>query len=379
MKLPLLPSVLVAIAAAAFPVLAGCSRSDAASSSAAAPEPPSIPVLTVEPQLRPDEFVFTGRIEVVQRVELRPRVTGIIEEVFFPSGGEVGQGDLLFTLDARPFIAHRDQARAEVLRAEAAARVADRELARAARMHQAAAISAEEFERRQGAAEEAQAALAAAQAALAAAQLQVDYTRVRAPISGRISRTELTPGNLAEGDQTLLAQLVTDRRLRVRFAVEEALLPRLLTAGTAGIAVQPTGLSGPIDARLEYVSPLVDPLTGTAEVRADLTDVPPALLDGMFARVNLSLPPRPGAVLVPETALGSSSGQRYVLVADAAGRLERRAVELGPRFGPQRALLAGVAPGESVVLGGLQFLQPGMTIRPVTPAAAAVAVAVHGR
>lgn len=352
---------------AALVWLAGSDFAAAANAASAPPEPPAIPVVRAEVQSTPDLLPFTGRIEAAQRVELRPRVTGPITEIHFAEGSIVAAGSPLFTLDPRPYAARRDQAAAALASARAATVLARQELARARDLRDAQAIAGEELDRRTAEAAAAEAAQAAAAAALAGAELDLEFTVVRAPVAGRVGRALLTVGNLAAADTTVLTTLVSADAMRVRFAVDEPAFHRLRAAAgfpvTAGLTV--IGHAATSTAIVDYVGNALDPATGTAEVRAAVSGPADHLADGMFARVELRLPAARTSVLVPETALGAEQGSRYVLVADAAGKLDRRRVTLGQRVGPQRAILSGLAAGETVVAAGLQFLLPGMTIRPV--------------
>lgn len=345
----------------------GCSRSHAGES-AALPPPPQVPVLAAHPQIEPDVLTFSGRIEALHRAELRPRVGSVIASIHFQEGAAVAAGELLFTLDDRPFRTRVARATAELQRAQAASALAKLELVRTRRLHASAAVAVEELERRTTEVATTAATVAAAQAELASAELDLEFTRIRAPFSGRVGRAEQTPGNLVLADQSVLTQLVSTDSMRVRFAVDETTVQRLLRTGISASTVQVslTGAAETYAGAIDFVDPKVDPTTGTVDVRAILPAAADStLLDGRFARVALGLPSHRDAVLVPETAIGSEQGSRFVLVAGPDNALWQRPVELGSRFADQRAVLSGVSVGESVVVAGLQFLRPGMTITPV--------------
>lgn len=345
----------------------GCERTQTAAS-APAPQPPEIPVARVEPQTAPDALGFSGRLEAMHHVELRPRVSGSVVAVRFQEGGLVRAGAVLFEIDPRPYRARRDQSAAEFARTNAVLVLAHQELARARRLRETDAISAEELERRTAEVAAAEASRGSAQAALAATELDVEFTTVRAPVDGRMGRALVTPGNFAGADRTVLATLISAEPMRVRFAIDEPAFQRLLasphhTAWEARVAVP--GIERSFAAKVDYLGNTVDTATGTVEVRATLANADTPLIDGTFARVELLLPATPGRVLAPETALGAEQGSRYVLVADAENKLVHRRVAIGPRLGNQRAITHGIAPGEFIVTAGLQFLRPGMTVRPV--------------
>ncbi|MDP3071389.1 MAG: efflux RND transporter periplasmic adaptor subunit [Opitutaceae bacterium] len=355
---------------AALSFLAGIGHTTAANP--AQPEPPAVPVVRAEAQTAPDSLPFTGRIEAAQRVELRPRVSGMIAGMHFVEGTRIAAGTKLFTIDPRPYRARREQAAAELARAEAEALLASQELARTRELRASATVSVEELERRTATAAATLGSALAARAVLAAADLDLEFTEVRTPIAGRVGRALLTIGNLAAADATALTTLFSTDAMRVRFAVDEPTFHRLRAAAGSrlGVRITVTGHPGASTANVDYVGNAIDPATGTAEVRATVAGPADHLADGMFARVELQLPAAQTSVLVPETALGAEQGSRYVLVADAAGKIVQRRVTLGQRVGSQRAIMSGVSAGESVVTAGLQFLRPGMTIKPLTTPAA---------
>ncbi len=350
-------------------ITVGCQRSAVASTTeGSAPPPPEIPVVRAEAQSTPDALAFSGRIESVHRIEIRPRVTGPLTAIHYREGQAVTAGAPLFEMDPRPYHARRNQQAAEAARAQAAMVLSQQELARAQKLRASAAISAEELERKTAEAAAAEAAREAAQAELAVAELDLEFTVVRAPVDGQVGRSLLTVGNVATANNSVLATLVSVDPMRVRFAIDEATLQRVSNLkASAAVKLVVTGLAREFTGELDYISPTVDATTGTAEVRATIPRHDGLLRDGLFARVQLLLPAEASHVIVPEAAIGAEQGSRYVLVADAEGKLIQRPVTLGSRFGANRALTAGVEPGENIVIAGLQFLRPGMVIRPVGP------------
>ena len=358
-------AIVAALATVGF--TSACQRSQAAAAGGP-PAAPEIPVVRVVSQTVPDSLQFTGHLDALHRIELRPRVTGAISAIHFKEGEIVRADDALFEIDPRPYRIRRDQAAAELARANAASVRAQQENARARALRATEAISVEDFEQHAADASAAEATRNAAQAALAAADLELEFTTVRAPVAGRMSRALATLGNLAAADRTVLATLVSVESMRVRFMIDEPTFHRLLIApprAALSARVSTTGSDRAFAATVDYLGNSVDTATGTVEVRATLESAGNALFDGMFARVELHLPAEHGRMLVPETALGAEQGSRYVLVADAENKLVHRKVTLGPRVGNQRAISSGVDAGEYIVVAGLQFLRPGMTIRPV--------------
>lgn len=357
----------------------GCQRSVAGGdANGATPQPPEIPVVRAEVQSAPDALAFSGRIESVHRIDIRPRVTGSLTAVHYREGETVTAGAPLFEIDARPYRARRDQHTAEAARAQAAVVLSQQELVRAQKLRASAAISAEELERKTAEAAAAEAVRQAAQAALAAAELDLEFTVVRAPVGGQVGRSLLTIGNVVNANASVLATLVSVDPMRVRFAIDEATLQRVSNMkSSASVKLGVTGLSRDFTGELDYISPLVDASTGTAEVRATIRRHDGLLRDGLFARIQLLLPADVSHVIVPEAAIGAEQGTRYVLIADSEGKLIQRPVTLGSRFGAKRAVTAGVEPGENIVIAGLQFLRPGMVIRPLPPASKPLAQATN--
>jgi RND family efflux transporter MFP subunit len=362
-------TLLFAGAALAFSLIiaAGCQRSVASGNTkGAAPLPPEIPVVRAETQSMPDAIAFSGQIESVHRIEIRPRVTGPLTAIHYREGETVSAGTPLFEFDPRPYRARRDQHAAEAARAQAAEVLSQQELARAQKLRASAAISAEELERKTAEAAAAEAARRAAQASFVAAELDVEFTVVRAPVGGQVGRALLTVGNVATANASVLATLVSVDPMRVRFAIDEATLQRISTLkSNPAVKLGVTGLSRDFTGELDYIAPFVDAATGTAEVRATIRRHDGLLRDGLFARVQLLVPADASHVIVPEAAIGAEQGTRYVLVANAEGKLIQRPVTLGARFGAKRAITAGVDAGENIVIAGLQFLRPGMVIRPL--------------
>jgi multidrug efflux system membrane fusion protein len=244
-----------------------------------------------------DAADFTGQVQAVQSVELRARVTGYLTKVAFKEGSKVEKGQLLFEIDPRPYQAAAEQARAELALAEATLKLREAELARARRLVEQKGMSREEFDKVVAAFERAKAALVAAKAAYDAAQLNLEFTKVRAPISGRIGRACVTPGNLVKGDETKLATLASTDPMYVYFDVDEKSFVRLRRqlAGKEKEARLPLhmGLAGekgfPHEGVLDMVDNRVDPKTGALRMRGVFPNKDGTLVPGMFARVRMDL------------------------------------------------------------------------------------------
>jgi RND family efflux transporter MFP subunit len=329
-----------------------------------------VPVQRVSARELPLRFDFTGHTIAEHEVEVRPRVGGLVTRVPFEEGAVVKAGTVLFELDDRPFVAAKAKADAEVARAQAAAQLALQELSRAKTLATTEAISVEELERRQNDAKAAEALLAAAIAQSEAAALDVEFTRITAPVSGRVGRALVKPGNLVApggGNGTLLTTLVTLNPMHVLFNLDEPgfqLLSQLRAAGTelrAELKIGQDAFTGKID----YIAPMLDPRSGTAQARALVPNVNGRLAPGQFARVTVIAETQQPRLLVPETAIGAQQGFRFVLVVDEQNTVKQRTVSLGERLGSDRFVVAGLSAGESVVVNGLHRVRPGMTVQPI--------------
>jgi len=318
---------------------------------------------------------FTGRFEAVERVEVRPRVSGYISSVNFTDGNEVKKGDVLFVIDPRPYVAERDRARAQLAQARSQLALAKSERERANKLLGQHAISREEFDTRTAGDEEAQASVAAAQAALDAAELNVEFTRVTAPIAGRISRALVTSGNFVSNGQTPLTTLVSLDPIYVTFdGDEQAYLRygkpvRTSAHGGSGGTRSPVvvGLANesgyPHQGAMVFVDNALDAATGTIRSRALLDNHERLFTPGLFARIRLLDSAQHDAVLVNDSAIGTDQTVRYVLVVGAGNKVEYRPVQLGPVIDGLRVVQSGLAAGETIVVNGLQRVRPGAQVQ----------------
>lgn len=307
---------------------------------------------------------YPAEIEPVERVELRPRVSGHIDAIHFREGDEVSRGQLLFRIDPRPFQAALAEAEAQLAQTVADAETAKREEDRAARLLQRRAISQEVTDRRAMSADVAAARVAAAEAAVERARLNLTYTEVRSPIAGRIGRAESTRGNLV-GPETRLAVVVSTDPLYVRFDVDENRLNAYGSArGKWSIAFTPAGETEPRIAQLAFVDNEIGRGTGTLRVRARVANHDGALIPGMFGNVEVAFGEQPDALLVREEAIGADQGQRFVLVAGKDNVLQYRPVTLGARHDDLRVVTSGLKPSDRVVVNGLFRLRPGTAVTP---------------
>lgn len=353
------------------------SSSTAASDKTAEAAPPAIPVgvatITQENVTAWEEF--SGRLEAVERVEIRPRVAGQIKSVHFREGALVRQGDLLFTIDPAPYAAEYARAKAQVAAASARLTLTRSEENRAQRLLADNAISRSEAESRQNDLQEAEANMAAAQAQLQSASLNLSYTQVRAPVSGRVGRIDVTQGNLvASGPSSpMLTTLVSVSPIYASFDASEDAITRTLEAlKTAGgnLAFErvpvtlDTGEGEPIEGKLQLIDNQFDSLSGTVKARAVFSNAEGRLIPGQFVRVRMGEANTRPAVLIHELAVGTDQDKRFVYVVGKGNAVEYREVKLGAAVNGLRIVTSGLQPGERIVVNGLQALRPGSVVAP---------------
>lgn len=337
---------------------------------AAAPSP--VDVATVANQPIVDWHDYSGRLEAVDRVEIRPQVSGTITAVHFKDGALVAKGAPLFTIDPRPYAAALDQARAGLAAAEARAAYTAADLARGERLIADNAIARRVLEEKQNAAREAEANRLAARAAVESARLDLEHTRITAPVAGRLSRAEATAGNVvaAGAGSAPLTTLVSVARIYAAFDVDEQSFLALINGRHAGAAVPVRlGLANeddyPRSGSVSSVDNRMDTSSGTIRVRAIFDNPDGTLLPGLYARIRLGSSTARDAVLIDERAIGTDQDKRFVLVVDAENRTAYREVTLGAAQGSLRVVESGLQAGERIVINGLQRTRPGQTVSPV--------------
>ncbi|HEY8258382.1 MAG TPA: efflux RND transporter periplasmic adaptor subunit [Gemmatimonadales bacterium] len=344
------------------------------------PPPPAVTVATVPERDVKDWDEFTGRLEAVDAVEIRPRVSGYIKAVTFPEGKEVRKGEVLFEIDPRPYQADLERAEAELEQAKTGAELAGREVERAKKLVDVQAISREEFDSRTSAESQGVAAVRAAEAAVATAKLNLDWTRVRSPIGGRVSRAEVTAGNLVQAGPptaTLLTTVVSLDPMFVYFEGDEqtylkyAQLARLGTRQSSRDVRNPIymGLANedglfPHQGYVDFVDNRLNPETGTIRARAVFSNKDRFFTPGLFARIKLVGSGKYRATLVQDRAVGTDQDKKFVLVLKPDTTVEYRPVELGRTVEGLRIIKSGVKEGERVVINGLQRVRPGMKVTP---------------
>jgi multidrug efflux system membrane fusion protein len=341
---------------------------------APAPAAPPPPVVTVAaPLLRPiaEWDDYSGRFEASKSVEVRPRVSGAVTGVYFTDGAVVRRGQLLFTIDPRPYQAALAQARAAVASARSDLTLAQADLGRATRLLAADAVSRSDVDRLRAKVEASQAEVAAANAQVQARALDLSFTQVRAPISGRISDRRIDPGNLVQGggsgaDGSLLTTINALDPIYFTFDASEALFLKARRARASGTAPSDVEIRLQDESgyrwhgRLDFADNALDTRSGTIRLRAIVANGTQFLTPGMFGNMRLSTSVPETALLVPDSALSTDQARKIVMVAGRDGSLTPHPVTVGPVVDGLRVIRSGLAPTDQVVISGAQLVLPGM-------------------
>ncbi|TNM64763.1 efflux RND transporter periplasmic adaptor subunit [Aliirhizobium smilacinae] len=368
-------SVLIAGAAFYLDMPQGANAASPAESAA----PPAIPVTvaTIQPRRIGTWQEFSGRLEAVDRVDVRPRVAGAVQSVHFREGGLVKAGDLLVTIDPEPFMAAVAESEGLVASAEAKLSFAETELERGNTLLSRNTISQSDLAQRQSTQREAKANLQSAKAALRVAEINLGYTEIRAPIAGRVGKIEVTVGNLVAGGSlsTPLTTLVSADPIYASFDADEQLVTRTLAElpladGQPAINQVPVEIatlapgSEPIKGHLQLIDNQVNAGTGTIRVRAVFGNPGGRLIPGQFVRVRMGEPEPVDRLVVSERALGNDQDKKFVLVVDGKNTVAYRPVELGDAIGGMRIVEKGLNAGDRIIVNGLQRVRPGATVDP---------------
>jgi RND family efflux transporter MFP subunit len=354
-------------------ILSACSRNEAAEPPATPPPVQAAKVIS-RPVTEFDEF--TGRFEAVERVEVRPRVSGYVMATKFEQGHEVRKGDILYVIDPRPYQATLKHAQAELTRARTQLVLAKSESDRAEKLLSKHAISQEEFDARTSGNEQAAASLQAAEAAVESAALDLSFTEVRAPISGLVGRAEITAGNLVAAGQTLLTTVVSINPIYVSFDGDEQVYLKYVGLDLRGELKSSRNARNPVWAGLAdeqghphegvmvFLDNELDPATGTIHARGLFQNPDRRFTPGMFARVKLIGSGQYDALLINDSAIGTDQSVKFVLRVGADNKIEYTPVKLGPLIDGLRVVREGLKVNDVIVVKGLQQVRPGM---PVTP------------
>jgi RND family efflux transporter MFP subunit len=374
----------LAAALALATLLVGCG--DSAQQKAAAPPPPTVTVAKPTQRTVSDYDEYVGRFAALDSVEVRARVSGYLDSVDFKDGQMVKQGDLLFTIDKRPFQTALDQSRANRQLAQSNLTFTESDLKRAQQLVTEKTITEQVFEQRSQAFRNAQASFAAASAAVRQAELDMQFTELRAPIDGRIGDRRVSPGNLVtggtSGNTTLLATIVSQDPIHFEFTFDEASYLRYerMAKEGADVASRGPGVNVSLklidekdfthEGRMDFVDNAIDRSTGTIRGRALFKNPNSVFTPGMFARVRVPASPPYQALLVPDTALGTEQAKRYLLVVGADDMVTMKYVTVGQVVdGGLRVIKEGLAADDRVIVDGLMRARAGIKVTPQEQAA----------
>lgn len=369
-------------------LLIGCGDSAQNAGQTGAPPPVTVSTPVVREITEWDEY--TGRFVAVDSVEVRARVSGYLESVNFEDGQIVNQGDLLFVIDPRPFRIALERAEAELVQAETRLDLAIKDLERARPLLERNAISEQVFDERLQSRQEGEAAKRAAQAAVDAARLDLEFSQVRAPISGRVSREFVSIGNLVGGggaSSTLLTTIVSLDPIHFYFDVSEAEYLKYVRLSASGERASSRDVANPVfvqlsdedsyphEGRMDFVDNIVDYETGTMRGRAIFPNEDLLLTPGLFGRARLLGSGTYAALMLPDDVIGTDQSRRFVYVVDDDNSVSYRSVELGPLIDGLRVIRSGISANDSIIINGLQRVRPGST---VAPEAGTITVAAEG-
>lgn len=346
-----------------------------------APPPAPVPKVSVAAVLTNDVAdwdEFTGRLQAIDNVEIRPRVTGYIERVAFEQGHAVHKGDLLFVIDARQYRAEVQRTSADLARARAGAALANDQLHRALRLIRSAVIARDELDQREHAAQQANAAVDSAAALLSIAELNLSFTHVTSPIDGRVSKALITTGNLVQSGQsaTLLTTVVSQDPMYVEFEGDERIYLKYTEMSQRGVRPSSRDIANPVflglaneigfphAGRMAFVDNQLDAQTGTIRARAIFSNKEGLFTPGLFARLKLIGSGTYRAMLISDQAVGTDQDQKFVLVLGAERKLSYRPVKIGRLVDGLRVVVSGLQAGELIVVNGLQRVHPGVVVDP---------------
>jgi RND family efflux transporter MFP subunit len=368
----LVGAVLVGLAAGLAGFL-GAGSTDAMAQAAAPPPPP---VTVAKPVVKDitENDEFTGRFEAVDSVEIRSRVTGYLDTVHFQDGAIVKQGDLLFTIDPRPYQAAYDRAKSQVEVSQSRFEFAQNDLERAENLRKSGNIADQVLDQRRQNFISAQAELAGNKAALESARLDLEFTQIKAPLPGRISRRLVSPGNLVNANQTLLTSIVSLDPIQFYFDIDErSFVAYQKVSGPQGpsealgtdVLISITGERDPTrQGKLDFLDNRLDAQTGTLRARAMVPNPNMFLTPGMFGRIRISGSAPYKGVLIPDEAIGSDQDRRIVYVVGDDGVAQPRVVRPGPKIDGYRVIRDGLKGDESVVVNGIVRVRPGTKVTP---------------
>jgi multidrug efflux system membrane fusion protein len=361
-------------------VLAGCGENPQ-QRPAGGPPPPQVTVAKPAKRVVVDQDEYVGRFVAIDSVEIRSRVSGYLDRVHFTDGQIVKQGDLLFTIDKRPFQAALDQAKANLAQAKANLAFAETDLVRGAQLVKDRTITEQTFDQRTQAKRVGEASVAAQEAAVRQATLDLEFTELRAPVDGRIGDRRISPGNLISGGTTsgstsLLATIVSVDPIRFEFTFDEASYLRYERLSRTGRDMTSRDSSVVADlklidepdfrnqGRMDFVDNVIDRSSGTIRGRAVFSNPDGVFTPGMFGRVRVPGSPSYMALLVPDAAIGTEQTRKYVLTVDADNTVRIKYVTMGQLFDDLRSIKAGLNEDDRVIVNGLMRARPNQKVTP---------------
>ena len=368
-------SLTAAIVVFSSVLLASCGKSGAPQ----APPPPQVSVAQVLEKRVKDWDEFTGRLQAVETVEIRPRVSGYIDKVAFTEGSLVKRGTLLFVIDPRPYKADYDKAAADLKRNKTALELGQIELTRVQHLKDSGAVSQEELDERKSTVAQSEANVAGAQAALETAALNLGFTQVASPVDGRVSRAEVTRGNLVTAGVnggTLLSSVVSIDPIYIYFDTDEQSYLRYTKMAREGDGPGSRDVGLPVNVglanetgfphagKLDFVDNQLNPQTGTIRARAVLQNKDGQFTPGLFARVQLLGSGEYSAILIDDRAVNTDQSQKYVFLLGADNKVEYRKVKLGRVIDGLRVVSEGLKAGDVIVVNGAQRVHPGVAVTP---------------
>jgi RND family efflux transporter MFP subunit len=373
-----------------LPALAACGR-QSQSQPQASPPPPQVTIAKPVSKMVADQDEYVGRFVAVESVEVRARVLGYLQAIHFKDGQMVKEGDLLLTIDRRPFQIALAQTQASLAQARATLAFAESDLARAQGLTIGTVITQQTFDQRTQAKRIAEASVAAQQAAEMQATLDLEFTELRAPVAGRIGDRRVSIGNLVtggtSGNASLLATIESVDPIRFEFTLDEASYLRYGHFAEDGAGMANRGLTFPVKLKLidestfshegwmDFVDNAIDRSSGTIRARAVFVNPEGRFTPGMFARVRMAASPPKNALLVPDAAIGVEQVRKFVLVVDAQNVARPKYVSLGPVVDGLRVITEGLAPDDDVIINGLMRARPGVKVTPKQSSGASASTA----
>jgi len=361
---------------ACWVAFAVCTLSTGCKQSTQAPALPPPPVTVATPVHK--EIVewdeYTGRTEAVESVQIRPRVSGYIDQITFKEGQLVKPGDVLFVIDQRPYQAVLDQDKANLQKADAQRQLKVANFARAQQLFQNKVTSKEEYDTSVAERNQAEAEFAQAQASVNSAQLNMDFTEVKSPILGRISRQLVTRGNLVQADSTVLTTVVSVDPIYAYFNIDQRTAQKHFNQIQTGQLQDPRVSAMPVFLQLEgetgfphegvidFVDNTYNASTGTLQIRARFQNKDASLYPDAFVRIRMAGTPKHEAILITDRAIASDQGQKFVLLVDDNSVVQARPVELGPVVDGLRVVRKGLGPDDRIIINGIANARPGSKV-----------------